>query len=112
MAEEAPRVLANALKFFGETMFLPGSSLMWEGRIGSGVLHTVAAVAAGGLLGPLGTLMVIANSYSKSVNDQNLWELGSPAVQSVVAETVRPTRPSPSDRPGARSSSAPERSGG
>jgi hypothetical protein len=83
MAEEPARVLANALKFAGETMFLPGSSLMWEGRLGSGILHTVAAVVAGGVLGPIGTMMVVANSFSKSVNDKHLWELASPAIRSV-----------------------------
>jgi hypothetical protein len=79
MAEEPAKVLSNALKFAGETMILPGSSLVWEGRLGSGVLHTFAAVVAGGVLGPIGTMLVIANSYSKSVNDKHLWELASPA---------------------------------
>jgi hypothetical protein len=91
MAEAPATVLTNALKFAGETMVLPGSSLIWEGRLGSGVLHTVAAVVAGGLLGPIGTMLVIANSFSKSVNDQHLWELASPAVQSVTA-AVRSAR--------------------
>jgi hypothetical protein len=97
MAEESARVLANALKFAGETMIIPGSSLMWEGRVGSGALHTLAAVVAGGLFGPIGTILVIANSFSKSVNDQHLWQLAAPAVES-VAEAVRSTRPSTSAR--------------
>jgi hypothetical protein len=109
MAEEPARVLTNALKFAGETMILPWSSLVWEGRLGSGVLHTLAAVVAGGVLGPIGTMLVMANSYSKSVNDQHLWELAAPAVQS-VAEGVRGVRSSASSRTGTPSSSAPERS--
>jgi hypothetical protein len=91
MAEQDTRVLANGIKFVGETMVLPGSSLMLEGKIGSGLLHTVAAVAAGAVLGPIGALLVIANSYSKAVTDQNLWETGSRAIRSVGA-AVRSTQ--------------------
>ena len=89
---EPTNVLANGVKLVGETL-IPGSSLMMDGRIGSGMLHTVAAVVAGAVLGPIGMILVIANSYSKAVNDQHLWQLGSAAVQS-ISETVRSTRSS------------------
>jgi len=73
-------VLPNTLKLLGEAV-LPGASLMVSGRIGSGLLHTALGVAAGALLGPVGfigrvvPILIAANSFSRSVNDRNLWEI-------------------------------------
>lgn len=61
----------NGIKLVGEAV-LPGGALLLDGQIGPGVLHTVAGVAAVSLLGPLGLLVVKANSYSCSVTGLSL----------------------------------------
>jgi hypothetical protein len=81
MANGQP-VVANAVKIAGEAV-MPGASMLMEGRVVGGLLHTVAAGLAGALLGPLGVLLVVANSYSNSVNDQNLWQAGKNALGSL-----------------------------
>ena len=63
--------ISNGVRLFGETL-LPGTSLLMDGRIKEGALHTVAGLAARSLLGPIGWGLVAANSYVKSVSDQNL----------------------------------------
>lgn len=58
--------LNNGAKLLGETI-LPGASLLMEGRFGAGALHTVGAIVACTLLGPLGALVVAADSFSRSL---------------------------------------------
>jgi hypothetical protein len=70
MAGETP-VLGNAAKIIGEAV-LPGASLVMEGQVATGLLHTVAAVVGGALLGPIGVILVAANSYSSSVRGEGL----------------------------------------
>ena len=72
------RILTNGVKLLGETFITPGSSLILEGRVGAGLLHGALGIAAVSLMGPLGPLarlLIAANSYSRSIADQNLWEL-------------------------------------
>jgi hypothetical protein len=70
-------VLGNGLKLVGEVV-VPGASELLEGRIGSGLLHTVVAAGAGLLLSGtpvlagLAILAVRANSYSRSVSGQGI----------------------------------------
>lgn len=80
---------SNALRFVGE-MFLPGASQYASGNIGSGIAHSLAAAAAGGLLigtgvAPLlGTLAVIGvklDSYSSATTGRSLLNIGADALR-------------------------------
>lgn len=76
MASDSTRTLANGAKLVGETL-LPGSSLLMDGRIGEGASHALVGIGARLALGPigvLGSILVAANSFSKSVADRNLWD--------------------------------------
>ena len=68
-------VLANGAKILGEYV-LPGGSLMLEGRVGSGLLHTAVGLVAlsllGPIAGPIGRLLVSANAFSTSVGYRNV----------------------------------------
>jgi|tagenome__1003787_1003787.scaffolds.fasta_scaffold20056267_1 hypothetical protein len=70
-------VLTNSLKLVGEVFVAPGSSLILEGKVGPGLVHALLGVAATAFLGPVAPvarLLICANSYSKSISDQNLWQ--------------------------------------
>src|SRR5436305_6616752 len=66
-------VLARGLKLAGET-FIPGASLLLDGEVASGVGHLVVGTLARLAFGPLGLLVVAADSYSKSVSGKSLLE--------------------------------------
>src|SRR5688572_9008333 len=79
--------LGNGVKLLGELVF-SGASELLEGRLISGVGHNLIAGAAGLALAPispvlagLAVLAVKANSYSRSVNDENLVQAVSRAVE-------------------------------
>jgi hypothetical protein len=69
--------IENGLKMLGEYV-LPGGSLMLEGRVGAGLLHTAVGLASLALLGPvagpIGRLLVSANSYSSAVGYRDVLE--------------------------------------
>lgn len=74
-APAAPgEVLANGAKVLGEVVVLPGTSLIADGDMRSGVLHGVVGVTAAIVFGPIGWLAVAANSYSRSVTGHHLHE--------------------------------------
>lgn len=64
-------VTANAVQT-GAEYLLPGGSQLLNGKLISGGLHLVAAVAAGTVLGPLGVLLVAGNSLSNSLSEKHL----------------------------------------
>jgi hypothetical protein len=66
-------VLARGLKLAGET-FAPGASLLLDGEVASGVAHLVVGTLARMAFGPVGFLVVAADSYSKSVSGKGLLE--------------------------------------
>ena len=79
---------SNAVRMIGE-LFLPGASQYVSGNIGSGVVHSALAAAAGAALissgvAPLiGTLAVVGvklNSYASSTTGKGLWNHGAEAV--------------------------------
>lgn len=76
-------VLANGTKLIGETV-LPGASLLLDGKFVNGALHSVAGIGARIALGPIGVVLVCADSFSKSVTDKNLWDHASGAYQANV----------------------------
>jgi len=61
----------NTIKLVGE-MILPGASGLIDGDIKAGLGHTFLGVAGYALLGPVGLLLVKANSYSYSVSKKHL----------------------------------------
>lgn len=67
------RTITNGVKLVGEAI-LPGASLLMDGKLREGAAHAVVGIGARLALGPIGALVVAADSFSKSVNDKNLWE--------------------------------------
>ena len=65
---------ANALKIASEYFVGPGTSQVLAGNIGSGLIHFGAGIVAKSLLGPLGVLLVCANSYSNATTDRHLYQ--------------------------------------
>ncbi len=75
--EEAPKSnnpLHAAGKLVGELVLTPGTSLLLDGQIKSGVGHVVVGVLARALLGAPGMLLVVANSYASSLTGKSLLE--------------------------------------
>jgi hypothetical protein len=64
-------VTENAVKLVGEA-FIPGASLLMEGKILEGGAHVVVGALARMALGPVGLALVIANSFSKSTTGKSL----------------------------------------
>jgi hypothetical protein len=66
-------VINNGVKLVGESM-LPGASLLLDGNLVNGAAHTAVAVAAATFVAPWAVLLVVADSFSKSVSGKNLWD--------------------------------------
>jgi hypothetical protein len=79
-------VIGRGIKIAGETLIAPGSSLILDGKILPGAAHVVGGLLARWALGPVGWLLVAANSYSQSVTGRNLPE----QVQAMRASHVPP----------------------
>jgi hypothetical protein len=64
--------LLNALKLVGELVILPGSSLLMQGKVPQGGVHAILGVLAWKLLGrisgPVGWVLLAANSFAKSTS--------------------------------------------
>lgn len=69
---DSSTVLTNGAKLVGEAL-LPGASLLMDGKFVDGAAHMVVGLGARAMLGPIGALLVAADSFSKSVTDRNLW---------------------------------------
>jgi hypothetical protein len=65
--------ITNGAKLVGET-FLPGASLLMDGQFVNGVAHAAVGIAARLALGPIGFILVAADSFSKSTTDKHLWD--------------------------------------
>ena len=90
------QVLPNALRFAGETLVLPGSSLLLDGQIGPGAVHAVLGVAARALVGPVGWAVFAANSYAKATTGAGLMEhLGSRRKKAEAAPAEAPAEAAP-----------------
>lgn len=65
-------VIGRGVKLLGEVIVAPGASLVLDGRILPGAAHVVGGLLARWALGPIGWLLVAANSYSTSVTGKGL----------------------------------------
>jgi hypothetical protein len=70
-AQTHSKVTENAVKLVGEA-FVPGASLLMDGKILNGGAHLVVGVLAKMALGPIGLALVVANSFSQSTTGKNL----------------------------------------
>ena len=66
-------VIGRGIKVLGETV-VPGACLVLDGELLPGAAHLVGGLVARWAFGPVGWLLVAANSYSKSVTGKNLVE--------------------------------------
>ena len=66
--------LVNGAKIVGDVAFMPGTSLLVDGEILEGGTHAIVGHVAMRLIGPVGWVLVAANSYSKSSSGLNLYE--------------------------------------
>ncbi len=66
-------VVGRGIKIIGEAV-APGASLVLDGKILPGAAHLVGGLVARWAFGPVGWLLVAANSYSKSVTGRSLTE--------------------------------------
>jgi len=74
MSETNPvGMLTNGVKLVGETV-LPGASLLMDGQLVNGAAHAVLGAAAVAFVAPWAGLLVVADSFSKSVTGKNVWE--------------------------------------
>lgn len=87
-------LLSRALKLAGETV-APGASLLLDGKVGQGALHFIGGTIARIAFGPLGLLLVAANSYSTSVTGKSLVA----NLQELSADDPAPAQPEAADNP-------------
>lgn len=78
MATTSSQTVDNAIRILGEVALLPGTSRLIDGEVKDGSLHAAAGLLVrglvGGPIGVVGSLLVAANSYSRSTSGRNLSE--------------------------------------
>lgn len=79
----AANTFTNGVKLVGETI-LPGASLLLDGKFVNGAAHAAAGIGARLALGPLGVVLICADSFSKSVTDKFLWNHVSDAYKATT----------------------------
>lgn len=90
----------NAVKLLGETL-IPGASLMMDGKIVAGAVHTIIGGLAKAALGPAGLALVIANSYAQSATGKNLLKQfrSAPSPEAAKAEAPKAEAPKADAKP-------------
>lgn len=63
--------MGNAVKLLSEA-FVPGASLLMDGKILAGGAHLLVGTWARVALGPVGLALVVANSYATSATGKSL----------------------------------------
>jgi hypothetical protein len=99
------RTITNGVKLLGEAI-LPGTSLLMDGKLSEGAAHAVVGIGARLAFGPIGALVVAADSFSKSINDKNLWEYAPDGLftrgnEAAGAESGEPAAESAAAKPSA-----------
>ena len=80
------KTVTNAVKLASE-IITPGGSLLLDGDIRRGGAHVLLGLAARALLGPVGWVLVAANSFSQSTTGKSLPEqLASQPAEKPVEE--------------------------
>lgn len=69
---ELGHVVTNGVKLAGDALLAPGTSLILDGQIGSGIARVVVGFAARAFLGPVGWFVVAADAYTKSTTGNGL----------------------------------------
>ncbi len=72
MSDKKKNITMKGLKLLGETLLLPGSSLLIDGKVKKGALHAGAGILAGALFGGPAVILVAANSLSLSLTGKSL----------------------------------------
>ena len=85
-------VMGRTLKIAGEVLVAPGSSLLLDGQIVSGAAHIVGGLVARWAFGPIGWLLVAADSYSRSVTGLGMVDYFQSARQKVAERPARPVK--------------------
>ena len=80
-------MVTNGIKMVGETM-LPGASLLMDGNLVNGAAHAALGIAAVTFVAPWAGLIVVADSFSKSVTGKNLWDHVNIGKKSADAEVA------------------------
>lgn len=65
------KTIDNAIRLLGEA-FVPGASLLMDGKIVPGCAHLIVGTWAKAAIGPVGAALVIANSYAESATGKGL----------------------------------------
>lgn len=63
----------NTIKLAAEVLLFPGSSLILDGEIKSGLQHAVAGVLARSVFGRVGSALVSANALALSITGRDLY---------------------------------------
>jgi hypothetical protein len=72
MPNKNKEILKNGVKLAGETLLIPGSSLLLDGKIKYGMFHAGIGILAKMTLGIPGVILVAANSFCLSLTKKNL----------------------------------------
>jgi hypothetical protein len=80
-------VINNGVKLVGEAV-LPGASLLLDGNLVNGAAHVAVGAAAAAFVAPWAVLLVVADSFSKSVSGKNLWDHINISKKPAEAEVV------------------------
>ena len=83
-------MVTNGVKMIGETM-LPGASLLMDGNLTEGAAHAALGLAAATFVAPWAVLVVVADSFSKSISGKNLWQHVKIGKKSASAEASSAT---------------------
>lgn len=76
------KTIDNAIRLLGEA-FVPGASLLMDGKIVPGAAHLIVGTWAKAAIGPVGAALVIANSFSESATGKSLLKHFSKVAQDV-----------------------------
>lgn len=86
------KVVTNGVRLAGDTLVVPGTSLILDGQLGHGVARVAAGLAARAVLGPIGWFAIAADSYAKSSTGTSLvgriWSRARPSAAAAPSESA------------------------
>ncbi|HEV2861077.1 MAG TPA: DUF6072 family protein [Pyrinomonadaceae bacterium] len=72
-ATENLQTVKTGLQFASEAV-IPGGSHLINGDMKQAGIHAVAGIVAGALFGPIGLIVVAANSFARATTGNNLYD--------------------------------------